>query len=97
MAKGGMREQMPVIAALVDDLRAAFGADYINRIVSAGMRGEPVFWASENGHQVGTAPVEGTRVVKDEHGRACIVVGPDGQRYKDEGDVGRRPQQKGVK
>ena len=97
MAKGSMREQMPGVAALIDDLRKAFGAAYIDGIIAAGMRGEPVFAASENGHTVGTAPLEGIRVVKDERGTPCILVMPNGDRIKDMGDVGRLPKQERVK
>ncbi|MES2126669.1 MAG: hypothetical protein V4463_05300 [Pseudomonadota bacterium] len=62
MAKGDMRDSMPVTAAWIDDLRAAFGTESINRMLRRGMNGEPVFWASENGHTVGTpmpAPAQG--------------------------------------
>lgn len=97
MVKGSMREQMPVVAAVIDDLRSAFGAAYINGIIGAGMRGKPVFFASENGHTVGTAPLEGTRVVRDEKGAPCIVVMPNGDRFRDSGDVGRRQTQKRMK
>lgn len=54
MAKGSMREQMPVVTALIDGLRAAFGKDLIDGQIRKGMRGEPTFWAMENGHTVGT-------------------------------------------
>lgn len=45
---------MPKVARFVDDLRAAFGVEYVNGAVRAGLRGQPVFWASEDGHEVGT-------------------------------------------
>lgn len=54
MSKVSLREQMPTVAAIVDDFRAVFGKDYINKIVRAGVNGQPVFFASENGHTVGT-------------------------------------------
>lgn len=97
MAKGSMREAMPGAAALIDDLRKAFGTEYINSIISRGVRGEPVFLITENGHTVGTAPLQGTKIVKDERGTPCIVVGPDGQRYKHTSDAGRRENLKGRK
>lgn len=49
-----MREAMPLVAAFIDDLRAAFGADAVNAHIRRGMAGEPGFWASENGHILGT-------------------------------------------
>lgn len=39
--KKPMREAMPIVAAGLDSLRAAFGADGINESMRAGMRGEP--------------------------------------------------------
>lgn len=55
---------MPLVAAFIDDMRAAFGAEYINDIIRSGIDGQPVFHASENGHQVGTPlpSVEGKSV-----------------------------------
>lgn len=45
---------MPTIAALIDDLRAAFGPETINEAIKAGIDGQPVFHARENGYQIGT-------------------------------------------
>jgi hypothetical protein len=49
-----MRESMPKVAAWIDDLRSAFGAEDINAAMRFRMAGVPVFYASEGGHQVGT-------------------------------------------
>ena len=49
-----LRETMPTVAAIIDDLRAAFGADAINPSIKGGMAGVPTFYARENGHEVGT-------------------------------------------
>jgi hypothetical protein len=51
-----LREDMPTVAAWVDDLRAAFGADYMNGAIRAGLRGGRTFWAAEGGHEIGTRP-----------------------------------------
>lgn len=59
MAKGSMREQMPVVTAFIDQLREVFGREYIDDIIRAGMRGKPVFHATENGHEVGTPVYRG--------------------------------------
>jgi hypothetical protein len=56
---GSMREAMPTVAAWIDELRAEFGAEGIDAQIRAGMRGEPVFWASEAGHTVGTPVTKG--------------------------------------
>jgi hypothetical protein len=50
-----LRDEMPQTAAWIDDLRAAFGAAGINAQIKKGMAGLPgFFYASENGHEVGT-------------------------------------------
>ena len=92
MKKQNMRAEMPGTAALIDEFRAVFGTEYINKILQRGMRGEPVFWASENGHTIGTPEVRGVRIGRDARGnsinlddpgagkepqRACTVVWPD--------------------
>lgn len=51
---GWLREQMPETARFIDEMRAAFGADVINPVIAAGMRGEPGFHAREAGHEIGT-------------------------------------------
>lgn len=45
---------MPTVAQWVDSMRDAFGKAEIDEIMRRGVRGEPVFYARENGHQVGT-------------------------------------------
>ena len=45
---------MPEVTAFIDSLREAFGKDHIDQQIRRGMRGEPVFYARENGHQIGT-------------------------------------------
>lgn len=53
--KGSMREAMPTVAAFIDGLRDAFGADQVDPSIRAGLRGEPnKFWAREGGHELGT-------------------------------------------
>lgn len=54
MSKPSLREEMPTIARIIDDFRAVFGKAYIDSIIRAGMNGQPVFYASENGHSIGT-------------------------------------------
>lgn len=45
---------MPEVAAFVDDLREVFGREPIDEQIRRGLRGEPVFWAREAGHEIGT-------------------------------------------
>jgi hypothetical protein len=77
MAQGHMRERMPQVAALIDDLRAAFGEEYIDSILRAGMAGKPVFYASENGHAVGTPVPHGVRIGRDDRGNSVNLDDPD--------------------
>ena len=51
-----LREEMPQVAAFVDAMRAAFGKGAIDAQIRRGMQGEPVFYAQENGREVGTMP-----------------------------------------
>ena len=50
-----LRAEMPTVTAWIDELREAFGVDQINRCIKAGINGQPTFYASENGHEIGTA------------------------------------------
>ncbi len=51
-----LREEMPIVAAFIDEMREQFGKAEIDAQIRKGMAGLPVFWASENGHEVGTQP-----------------------------------------
>lgn len=68
-----LREAMPATAAFIDALRDAFGADMINAAIRAGIDGQPTFWASENGQEIGTrANIDPARIVS----AADIHLGP---------------------
>lgn len=54
MAKRNLRRDMPAVTAFIDSLREVFGKEMIDGQIRQGMRGEPMFWASENGHEIGT-------------------------------------------
>lgn len=71
-----LREAMPVTAALVAEFRAVFGGDNINDVIRRGMAGEPVFWATENGHTVGTPPAPGVRIGFNAAGNRYFLDGP---------------------
>ena len=77
MSKGSLREQMPVVTAWIDKMRDAFGKEHIDAQIRAGMKGKPVFFASENGNEIGTKPKRGWRVLKDERGNPTRVVQGD--------------------
>jgi hypothetical protein len=49
-----LRQTMPETAAFIDACREAFGAEMINVAIKAGIDGQPTFWASENGQEIGT-------------------------------------------
>ncbi len=69
-----MREKMPVINIWLEIQRQKHGRDRINNLVRRGMNGEPVFYAQEDGHRVGTDPrsVQWT-IGFDEYGRSYVV------------------------
>lgn len=48
------RTDMPTVAAWIDDMRQAFGADEINDAIRRGQAGEPFFYATENGREIGS-------------------------------------------
>jgi hypothetical protein len=54
MKQREMKEKMPQVAALIEDLVNAFGKESIHGQIRKGLAGEPTFWASENGHEIGT-------------------------------------------
>lgn len=78
---GSLRESMPQVAQWIDELRAQFGKEAIDRIVLAGKRGERRFYAAEIGpdgvmREFGTAP-SGRRAVKGrdiESGAEVVVM-----------------------
>lgn len=53
-----LRDQMPGVASVVDELRQAFGVESINAQIKKAIAGERTFYACENGHEIGT-PLEG--------------------------------------
>ncbi len=49
-----MRQAMPRVAEFIDACAAAWGGQVVGAIIRAGMDGQPVFHASEGGHEIGT-------------------------------------------
>jgi len=72
MKKGSMRDQMPIVTALIDDLRATFGKEMIDGQIRSGINGQPTFWASENGHTVGTKMPEPRASIVYVNGTATV-------------------------
>lgn len=79
MNKKPLREAMPTVAAWIDELREAFGADTINAAIRNGVNGGSHFYASENGQQIGCEAMPGTRVVN----LVDIVIKPADCKEKD--------------
>lgn len=66
-SQSGLRNVMPATAAIIDDLRAAFGTDEINAAIRDGMGGGDRFFASEAGRVIGKpVSLEGRHVVGGE-------------------------------
>src|SRR3990172_6179007 len=59
-----LRQTMPTVAAWVDELREAFGADAINPAIRNGVAGGAAFYATEGGHTIGSAAIPGKRVLR---------------------------------
>ena len=53
-SSGDLRDKMPQTAKWIDELREAFGKEEIDAQIRKGMKGEPTFWAKENGIEIGT-------------------------------------------
>ena len=58
MSKVSMRDKMPGVSAFIDAMREAFGKEEIDKQIRAGLKGEPVFYARENGYVLGTPFVQ---------------------------------------
>lgn len=68
-----LRVAMPKVAAFIDDLRAAFGADVINPSIKGGMAGVPTFYARENGQEIGTPlDLSGMKIVRGDE----MIINP---------------------
>ena len=76
MSNGNMREQMPITAAWVDELRRVFGRDYIDRQIRRGLKGDGVFHATENGHEIGRPPKRGVRIGRNAFGNSVNLDDP---------------------
>lgn len=59
-----LRQTMPTVAAWVDELREAFGADSINAAIRNGVAGGAAFYATEGGHTIGSDAMPGTRSLR---------------------------------
>ena len=58
-----LRQTMPSVAAWIDELREAFGADAINPALRNGAQGGCDFYAEENGQSIGCESMPGRHVV----------------------------------
>ena len=52
-------ETMPETTRMVAEMRATFGADMVNAAIRAAKDGQPTFWASENGIELGVKAERG--------------------------------------
>lgn len=85
MSKGSMRDQMPVTTSVVDDFRSVFGKEMVDGQIRRGMKGEPVFFASENGHTIGTRGREAKSIIMwDKRGLSFEVNIPAGMTLEEE-------------
>lgn len=75
-----LRSEMPVVTDFIDALREAFGKEMIDaQIGKAVKNGEPTFWASENGHEIGVRDLQAKHIVAfDKLGNSFSVDVPEG-------------------
>lgn len=70
-SQSGLRDVMPATAAIIDDLRSAFGTDEIHAAIRDGMQGGERFYASEAGRVIGRpVSLDGRHVVG---GKAMVL------------------------
>lgn len=74
MKQKEFKEKMPQVAAFVDELVDAFGKDVIHGQIRKGLAGEPTFWATENGHEIGTHVERGTTRITWDAVTGCAVA-----------------------
>lgn len=68
-----LRLAMPFTTAIIDDFRAHWPEAGVVEAVKAGIDGQPVFHASENGHSVGTPlPYDARQAIS----LADVSIGP---------------------
>ena len=70
-----MRQTMPTVAAWIDELREAFGADGINAAIRNGVAGGAAFYATEGGQTLGCEAMPGGHVVS---AAAMVLAKPEG-------------------
>jgi hypothetical protein len=75
MSNKPLRTLMPQVAAFVDGLRVAFGADEVDAMIARGLAGEPVFFAEEAGYAVGTLASAELNAWRDEGMTGTIARG----------------------
>lgn len=56
-----LREEMPGVSYFIDAMRELLGKEFVNDQIRRGMQGEPTFFASENGHAIGTRTSQGSQ------------------------------------
>lgn len=56
MTRKNLRADMPRVAEFIDAMREAFGRAPVDAAIRAGLDGQPSFWASENGIEIGVRP-----------------------------------------
>jgi hypothetical protein len=70
-----LRQTMPTVAAWIDELREAFGADAINPAIRNGVAGGAAFYATEGGQTIGCEAMPGGHVISAAH---MVLSKPEG-------------------
>jgi hypothetical protein len=71
-----LKEKMPEVGAFLDWACQVFGTECVHGQVRKGLAGEPVFYASENGYEIGHRPVRGKGITWHPV-TGCAIAVPD--------------------
>lgn len=58
-----LRDQMPLTSIFIDEMRKAFGTEMVDNQIRRAKKGEPTFYAEENGHVFGVQYTERGTVI----------------------------------
>jgi len=85
-----LRDEMPWTAGIIDELRQALGKDVVDGQIRKGMKGQPTFWASENGQEIGMRSTAARSLVSwDDRGISYSIDVPAGASIEEEFEIRR--------
>lgn len=58
-----LREEMLGVSHFIGQMRGLLGKDYVDDQIRRGVQGDTTFYATENGHTIGTSTTKGSQSV----------------------------------